>query len=401
MSMISNLHQHPLQPKSGNAKGKKFRNLMPIFTAAINKNFNNKVNFNEFEENQLQSAKQKLLKSQEKIKSENNPSVNKKIDYEKIFKLFNGKQTTFLFERHCSILEKLSKVYENGFPVDELKEITDLLKLTKKKIKTGGKELMKPLLKLIRICGMNFIKSNPYAEYSDEELNDIVNLITESSSMIEFNNTEILSCVTDNLFDSSQPSEIYKLEKTQVTNILLDYLNNYVNDSTQLEMILRVFSKFTAHSEIICHQIIDSNGLEIICKAVNNSDDMGIVTLFVDCIWNVVDSQYGKTASKILCQHDNLKIFSKIFENFSLNSNRTLKKQLRNEIGILILEISQKILISDFKIFKSEVEYNDEVEENNLIMNFKDVGLYDLIFKFLKSVEINNLSLNHYHFTVI
>ncbi|KAI9145471.1 hypothetical protein BKA69DRAFT_433033 [Paraphysoderma sedebokerense] len=85
---------------------------------------------------------------------QSSPENGKKgeINYEKIIELFVNRHSEMMYERHASVLIKLSKIYESGINLNHLQYLAKVITLSTQKILNGANVLINPLYCLLLIC---------------------------------------------------------------------------------------------------------------------------------------------------------------------------------------------------------------------------------------------------------
>jgi cilia- and flagella-associated protein 69 len=76
-------------------------------------------------------------------------TAEKTVDYDKILKFMEAKQTSQAVERHIAILEKLRKIYTEGIQMKDWKNVAEVIRHVRNKIIAGDKLLFGPLMGLI------------------------------------------------------------------------------------------------------------------------------------------------------------------------------------------------------------------------------------------------------------
>lgn len=76
--------------------------------------------------------------------------LTQNVDFDKIIQLFTGPNSSDLYERHVSAVERLCKSSSSGFAIRDLPKVQQVLELTLQLLKRGLQEFLAPATSLIK-----------------------------------------------------------------------------------------------------------------------------------------------------------------------------------------------------------------------------------------------------------
>ncbi|KAJ3039751.1 hypothetical protein HDV00_011878 [Rhizophlyctis rosea] len=305
----------------------------------------------------------------------NQRGVHKRVEWEKIFEVFRGKYTGFMFERHAAILDRLEKVHKDGIPLKDLGHVATLLNLVQEKILNGGTIIIPVLCRYLIICRDPFIdvkddKSVPelqqdllrYANSLGDLVKagdmDVIQHVSEAvfhlcggpklahlqaehrivTSQLREGKLEALEMDSPALTLEKADAELLAImEKTNIIQNFTTVLEVVQSDFTRLT-ILRVLRRLSA-SPIACRQMVEEGTLESLGHILAEVEDDAFISIVIEIMWNCLEREEQSNASSILSSEESLSRLRSIFHRLSVNSHRQIERQLRNELLIVCISI--------------------------------------------------------------
>ncbi|KAJ3292855.1 hypothetical protein HK104_004956 [Borealophlyctis nickersoniae] len=344
----------------------------------------------------------------------------KRVEWAKIFDIFQGKYTGLMFERQAAILERLSKVHQDGIRCQGLKDlecVAELLRLTKEKILNGGDGLVPSLLKYLLICRQPFLDDKD--EKSVTELqSDLLAFTDALTDLLNVENQDITTHVSElcggpklecrpDPFIAAAPSkegggvdwEMYStpsqeadadllaiMEKTQIVPHFTKALERQDGAPAQLT-ILRILRRMSASTAACCQMVAGTNvtnvrnvfaalkltrgsegTLEIFGRAISDTKDDAHLSIIVEILWNVLERQKETKAASVLGSKDFAIHLHTLFRYLSINGHRQAERQLRNEMVIICISVA--------------------VHEPQSLDVLADIGFVDMFWRFLAHGEL-------------
>ncbi|OAJ40742.1 hypothetical protein BDEG_24442 [Batrachochytrium dendrobatidis JEL423] len=296
-------------------------------------------------------------------------SSSQNIDFNKIFKLFTGKHTSKLYERHVAVVEKLVKIYHDGITSKDLVSVANVLVLASEKIKLGGTELIQPLTINISLKEMN--ESSKVCESITYMINSLSSILALDDTKLEHITTEAVFAYSggriinpddvnthrivfslkknDPLFKPKSSGKHDENEIDKRAQLMLECASksNAVDEISKLLLNSPTVSKRVgllkcliclSKSETCVIQLVDAGSIQTLCNIIEENQTP--VTFYaIEILWNAIASSSASQVSELLGTTENLAIFKELFDDLALNSHRQANKQMRNDLLTLFTSI--------------------------------------------------------------
>ncbi|NWR17740.1 CFA69 protein, partial [Emberiza fucata] len=252
-----------------------------------------------------------------------------------------------LEKEQLKTLKKVVKHFENGFPLKDVAQITEILNLCAEK--TYEQEAFtEPLCELIKLFGLPFQKrkSSDEANYSVEVSQSITQLgylmSLESSqvriqickSVVNFFNTELPGKLLSGYQPTSPNYKIQMAELGGLAEILVLSLTLVENQLTEKLWILKALQHLSTSGES-CEQIVNVQGASRLCLCLNGADPSGqLLFRSSDILWNLLEKVSKEVVVNQLrsleCVHALKEAFVELACGF-----RHCDHQLRNDLLVI------------------------------------------------------------------
>ncbi|NWT25200.1 CFA69 protein, partial [Cardinalis cardinalis] len=252
-----------------------------------------------------------------------------------------------LEKEQLKTLKKVVKHFENGFPLKDVAQITEILNLCAEKM-YEQEAFTEPLCELIKLFGLPFQKrkSSDEVNYSVEVSQSIAQLgclmsvqssqvrIQICKSVVNFFNMDL----PGKLLSGYQPtSPNYKLRMAEIgglAEILVLSLTLVENQLTEKLWVLKALQHLSSSGES-CGQMVNVQGARRLCLCLNGADPSGqLLFRSSDILWNLLEK-----ASKevVVSQLRNLECVHALKEAFVelVCGFRRCDHQLRNDLLVI------------------------------------------------------------------
>ncbi|KAL9868358.1 cilia- and flagella-associated protein 69 isoform 3-T3 [Geothlypis trichas] len=272
---------------------------------------------------------------------------SRSVDFDYIIALLGDSGSKDLEKEQLKTLKKVIKHFENGFPLKDVAQITDILNLCAERM-CEQEAFTEPLCELIKLFGLPFQKrkSSDEANYSVEVSQSITHLAylmsLESSqvriqickSVVNFFNTEL----PGKLLSGYQPtSPNYKIRMAEIgglAEILVLSLKLVENQLTEKLWVLKALQHLST-SEESCEQMVHVQGASRLCLCLNGADPSGqLLFRSSDILWNLLEKASKEEVvyqlRSLECVHALKEAFLELVFGF-----RHCDHQLRNDLLVI------------------------------------------------------------------
>ncbi|KAL2913810.1 hypothetical protein HK105_206689 [Polyrhizophydium stewartii] len=306
------------------------------------------------------------------------PAVS--VDFERVFRLFTGKHTARMYDRHATVLDKLVRVYRDGPVLADLKVIGTVLQLSLDKVVAGGAELVLPLMRLIQTLRRMEI-SDIEIKKRTMVLENVAYILASLSKLLQLCNEEIRHHVCEaifsfsggstidpeaastrrivfslnepdpipspgsvealqaNLDESSERSRML-LTAAESSEIVVDITETLAQTDSQQDRIglLKCLRRLSTSDEC-SRQMSEAGTVGVLMHLISLNQD-GATFYAIEVLWNLLSSQSAaKDVAQALSTSGHLRVLKELFDDLALNGHRQANKQLRNEILIVLTHV--------------------------------------------------------------
>ncbi|NXF22466.1 CFA69 protein, partial [Rhodinocichla rosea] len=262
-----------------------------------------------------------------------------------------------LEKEQLKTLKKVVKHFENGFPLKDVAQITEILNLCADKI-YEQEAFTEPLCELIKLFGLPFQKrkSSDEANYSVEVSQSITQLgylMSLRSSQVRI---QICKSVI-NFFDMELPGKLlsgyqptspnYKIRMAEIgglAEILVLSLTLVENQLTEKLWVLKALQHLSTSGES-CEQMVNVQGASMLCLCLNGADPSGqLLFRSSDILWNLLEKASKEEVVNQLrsleCVHALKEAFVELVCGF-----RHCDHQLRNDLLVIATLLAESSVV--------------------------------------------------------
>ncbi|NXO66572.1 CFA69 protein, partial [Phainopepla nitens] len=258
-----------------------------------------------------------------------------------------------LEKEQLKALKKVVKHFENGLPLENVIQITEILNLCAEKM-NEQEAFIEPLCELIKLFGLPFQrkKSADEANYSIEVSQSIAQLgylmslpsskvkIQICKSIVSFYDMEL----PEKLLPGYQPTHVtYKIqnaEEGELAKVLVLSLAFVENQLTEKLWVLKALQHLST-SETCCGHMVEAQAARRLCLYLNDADPSGeLVFRSSDILWNLLESGSKREVVNQLrsleCVHALKELFVDLMRGFRRSSH-----QLRNDLLVIVTLLAE------------------------------------------------------------
>ncbi|NWZ16154.1 CFA69 protein, partial [Agelaius phoeniceus] len=258
-----------------------------------------------------------------------------------------------LEKEQLKALKKVVKHFENGFPLKDVAQITEILNLCAEKLHEQ-EAFTEPLCELIKLFGLPFLKrkSSDEANYSVEVSQSITQLgylmgvqssqvrIQICKSVVNFFNMELPGKLLSGYQPTSPNYKIRMAETGGLAEILVLSLTLVENQLTEKLWVLKALQHLSTSGES-CEQMVNVQAARRLCLCLNGADPSGqLLFRSSDILWNLLEKASKEAAviqlRSLECVHALKEAFVELACGF-----RHCDHQLRNDLLVIATLLSE------------------------------------------------------------
>ncbi|NWR90911.1 CFA69 protein, partial [Furnarius figulus] len=269
------------------------------------------------------------------------------VDLDHVIKLLAGSDSKDLEKEQLKTLKKVTKHFENGFPLKDLEQIVRILNLCAEKMKEQ-EAFTECLCELIKLFGLPFQKqkSSDEVNYSLAVAQCIAQLgylMRVPSSQVRI---QICKCVISfykmelpgKLLSGYQPTSAnYKIQMAELGGLaetLVLSLASVENQLTEKLWVLKALQHLSI-SGVNCRLMMKAQAASRLCLYLNGADPSGqLVFRSSDILWNLLENgskeEVVNQLSSLECVHALKEVFVDALHGF-----RHCDHQLRNDLLVI------------------------------------------------------------------
>ncbi|NXQ25123.1 CFA69 protein, partial [Alaudala cheleensis] len=255
---------------------------------------------------------------------------------------------TDLEKEQLKTLKKVVKHFENGFPLTNVTQITEILNLCAEKM-SEQEAFTEPLCELIKLFGLPFQKkkSSDEAKYTVEVSQSIAQLgslmrvpssqvkIQICKSIVSFYNMELPGKLLLGHQPTSAKYKIKKAEEAGLAEALVLSLALVENQLTEKLWVLKALQHLST-SEINCKQMVNAQAANKLCLYLNGADPSGqLVFRSSDILWKLLENGSKGEVVNQLRSLECVQALKEAFAELLTRGFRHCDRQLRNDLLVI------------------------------------------------------------------
>ncbi|NWZ65424.1 CFA69 protein, partial [Acrocephalus arundinaceus] len=245
-------------------------------------------------------------------------------------------------------LKKVVKHFENGLPIKNVAQITEILNLCAEKM-NEQEAFTEPLCELIKLFGLPFQKkkSSDEGTYSVEVSQSIAQLgylmrvpssqvkIQICKSIVSFYNMELPGKLLSGYQPTSADYKIRRAEEGGLAESLVLSLALVENQLTEKLWILKALQHLSTSGES-CGQMVKAQAASRLCLYLNGADPSGqLVLRSSDILWNLLENAPKEEVVNQLRSLECVHALKEVFLDLLTRGFRHCDHQLRNDLLVI------------------------------------------------------------------
>ncbi|NWW34786.1 CFA69 protein, partial [Panurus biarmicus] len=311
------------------------------------------------------------------------------VDLNHVITLLQGSGSVNLEKEQLKTLKKVVKHFENGLPIKNVAQITEILNLCAAKV-NEQEAFTEPLCELIKLFGLPFQKkkSSDEVKYSVEVSQSITQLgylmrvpssqvkIQICKSIVNFYNMEL----PGKLLSGYQPTSAnYKIKMAEVGGLaeaLVLSLALVENQLTEKLWVLKALQHLST-SGIICEQMVGAQAASRLCLYLNGADPSGqLVFRSSDILWKLLENAPKEEVVNQLRSLECVHALKEAFVDLLTRGFHHCDHQLRNDLLVIATLLAENpevpLIESGFaKLLIVLATFNEVKLPNPLVKDFK------------------------------
>ncbi|NWW00902.1 CFA69 protein, partial [Machaerirhynchus nigripectus] len=270
------------------------------------------------------------------------------VDLDHIIKLLKSSGSKDLEKEQLKTLKKVVKHFENGLPLKNVAQITEILNLCAEKMNEQG-AFTEPLCELIKLFGLPFQKkkSSDEVNYAVEVSQSIAQLgylmrvpssqvkIQICKSIVSFYNMEL----PGKLLSGYQPTRAsYKIQMAEVGGLaetLVLSLALVENQLIEKLWVLKALQHLSS-SGINCRLMVKAQAASRLCLYLNGADPSGqLVFRSSDILWNLLENTSKEEVVNQLNSLECVHALKEVFVDLLMRGFRHCDYELRNDLLVI------------------------------------------------------------------
>ncbi|NWS83004.1 CFA69 protein, partial [Toxostoma redivivum] len=311
------------------------------------------------------------------------------VDLNHVITLLKGSGSKDLEEQQLKTLKKVVKHFENGIPLKDVAQITEILNLCAEKM-IEQEAFTEPLCELIKLFGLPFQKkkSSDEINYSVEVSQSIAQLgylmrvpssqvkIQICKSIVSFYNTELPGKLLSGYQPTSVNYKILMAEEGRLAEALVLSLTLVENQLFEKLWVLKALQHLST-SGMICRQMVKAKAASRLCLYLNGADPSGqLVFRSSDILWSLLENASKEEVVDQLSSLECVHALKEAFVNLVTRGFRHCDHQLRNDLLVIATLLAENpavpMIESGFAKFLIVLATFTEVKlPNPLVRGFK------------------------------
>ncbi|NXR23974.1 CFA69 protein, partial [Cinclus mexicanus] len=251
-------------------------------------------------------------------------------------------------EEQLETLKKVVKHFENGLPLKNVAQITEILNLCAEKM-NEQEAFIEPLCELIKLFGLPFQKkkSSDEVNYSVEVSQSIAQLgylmrvpnsqvkIQICKSIVSFYNIELPGKLLSGYQPASANYKIHMAEEGGLAEALVLSLALVENQLNEKLWVLKALQHLST-SEMSCRQMVKAQAASRLCLYLNGADPSGqLVFRSSDILWSLLENTSKEEVVNQLSSLECVHALKGVFVDLVTHGFRHCDHQLRNDLLVI------------------------------------------------------------------
>ncbi|NWU41010.1 CFA69 protein, partial [Hylia prasina] len=270
------------------------------------------------------------------------------VDLNHVITLLKGSGSVSLEKEQLKTLKKVVKHFENGLPLKDVAQITEILNLCAEKM-IEQEAFTEPLCELIKLFGLPFQKkkSTDETNYSVEVSQSIAQLgylmrvpssqvkIQICKSIVSFYNMELPGKLLSGHQPTSANYKIWMAEKGRLAESLVLSLALVENQLTEKLWVLKALQHLSTSGEN-CGQMVKAQAASRLCLYLNGADPSGQLLFHSsDILWKLLESASKEEVVNQLGSLECVHALKEVFLDLLTSGFRHCDHQLRNDLLVI------------------------------------------------------------------
>ncbi|NXQ45857.1 CFA69 protein, partial [Catharus fuscescens] len=270
------------------------------------------------------------------------------VDLNHVITLLKGSGSKDLEDEQLKTLKKVVKHFENGIPLKNIAQITEILNLCAEKM-NEQEAFTEPLCGLIKLFGLPFLKqkSSDEVNYSVEVSQSIAQLgylmrvpssqvkIRICKSIVSFYNIELPGKLLSGYQPTNANYKIQMAEEGGLAEALVSSLALVENQLTETLWILKTLQHLST-SEISCRQMVKAQAASRLCLYLNGADPSGqLMFRSSDILWSLLEKASKEEVVNQLSSLECVLALKEVFVSLVTRGFRHDDQQLRNDLLVI------------------------------------------------------------------
>ncbi|XP_069715714.1 cilia- and flagella-associated protein 69-like isoform X2 [Phaenicophaeus curvirostris] len=267
------------------------------------------------------------------------------VDLNHVIKLLEDSESKDLQKEQLKTLEKVVKHFENGFPLENLAQIIEILNLCAEKV-NEQEAFTEHLCELIKLCGLPFHKKKfsdevSYSTTVSKFIAQLGYLMRVPSSQVRI---QICKCVVSfynmelprKVLSGYQPTSAnYKIQMAELGGLaetLILSLALVENQLTEKLWVLKALQHLSS-SGVNCRLMMKAQAASRLCLYLNGVDPSGqLVFRSSEILWNLLENSSKEEVANQLSSLECVYALKEVFVNLLMHGFRHYDRQLRNDL---------------------------------------------------------------------
>ncbi|XP_014795172.1 PREDICTED: cilia- and flagella-associated protein 69 [Calidris pugnax] len=317
------------------------------------------------------------------------------VDLNYVIKLLEAPYSKDLEKEQLKTLKKVLKHFENGFPLKDLAQITEILSLCAEKV-NEQEAFTEPLCELIKLCGLPFQKKKSSDEVSysvavSKSIAQLGYLMRVPSSHVR---TQICKCIVSfynvelprKILPGYQPTSAnYKIQMAELGGLaetLVLSLALVENQLTEKLWVLKALQHLSS-SGVNCRLMMKAQAASRLCLYLNGVDPSGqLVFRSSEILWNLLENTSKEEVVNQLSSLECVHALKEVFVDLLMHGFRHYDRQLRNDLLVIATLLAENpaapMIESGFTELLIVLATFTEVKiPNSLVKGFKLTYCYE------------------------
>ncbi|NWT49598.1 CFA69 protein, partial [Erythrocercus mccallii] len=275
-------------------------------------------------------------------------TVLRSVDLNQVITLLKGSGSKDLEKEQLKTLKKVVKHFENGLPLKNVAQITEILNLCAEKM-IEQEAFTEPLCELIKLFGLPFQKKKSIdeANYSVEVSQSIAQLgylmrvpssqvkIQICKSIVSFYNLELPGKLLSGYQPTSANYKIQMAEEGRLAESLVLSLALVENQLTEKLWVLKALQHLSTSGKS-CGQMVKAQAARRLCLYLNGADPSGqLVFRSSDILWNLLENASKEEVVNQLRSLECVHSLKEVFLDLLTRGFRHCDHQLRNDLLVV------------------------------------------------------------------